>query len=857
MGLLVLCLLLTALAIPSLADEAPGLGVAAGVERQESTSRCLAIGNNWTACDNAFASDDAYADANASVSEGIIAYRSNTGACGGSPLNCPKSRTWEGTTSGSEVELSAAGSAVRGTRVVWDRKSDSTEHWIVAYEDDGTLDVYFCSAPGSCSLNLTDAGDLWAAAPGDHSKSYDIAYEATSRDLLLVYEVDVADATRDLAYRTFSRSTLTWSTEQYLDHASVVSTNPVVAWVELAVSVDAGTNNVGLLFFDASNDDALLATWDGTGWRTGAHQTACSMTVTRADSMGGTIAAEGLSGDYLALCGNGEDSAAYRTWTEASGWSAATIFDPNPVAANDLRWLSSHPRPNSDEIMVLYSDDLRDILASRWSGSALGGWSTLATDSQAGKRRPMGFAWNPDQSTTGDGLLVYDINVAGSAAYRTWDNGLPSWTAQATFSASGTHRWVEVVGNPNNETLKAKVFLLDDGAFDILAYNWKGSGAPTAQFTISPDTTTRNFEMWESAWGPALPGKNDTAWFDFGLDLGPQDTVSRFEVGVEWHRLNVRSILNVTVSWDGGSTWAPNQTAMNKSAADDMVEYLDFTSATAWDPVGLNNANLRVRVGTNHSGARLDYLTVRVNYNAVPVISPVLRLDRMEAERGDVVLAILYYNNTGSGGALRAWANWSLDGHYELMDIFPAQTTTFSAEGFDIWLTDVDPGAHSLVARLRVIRGLEDGLAMEVRITWEVTDGNGNPLPGAGDAQVVALLAPILTVDLRASDTSVQVGSEFILEVTVENTGRADGSGWLNMTLPPGAAFVSQDGTLEITTSAGLVSWRIASLAPAEQIHIQVRLRVNEGPSLESFVFAVDFTDGEGSPPLTVFSNQV
>lgn len=480
---------------------------------------------------------------------------------------------------------------------------------------------------------------------------------------------------------------------------------------------------------------------------------------------------------------------------------------------------------------------------------------------------------------------------------------------------------------------------------------------------------------------PSEPARNDTAWSNFGLNLSTEDLIDRVEVGVEWYRLDARSILNVTVSWDGGSTWAPNQRATNKSVDDDTVNFLNFTSATMWNPMKLNDANLRVRVGTNYSGARLDFLTVRVNYNLpavdltlvssssiadpgdiltlnatvenlgpgtahnflleasvdanasyrasspvgiydagmrtvqwtlsllspgeqgsfewtvrvipgtpdfasvntsfrvtyenvtgsplppliataqttvqVPVFDPVLNLDRSEAEREDVVLAILYYNNTGSGRALRAWANWSLDGHYALMDIFPAQTTTLSAEGFDIWLTDVDPGAHSLVARLRVIRGLEDGLNMEVRVAWSLSDGNGNLLPGAGESGSVSLLAPSFTLDLRASDTSVQVGSDFILDVTVRNEGRAEGWGWLNMTLPPGAAYVSQDGTLEVTASAGLVSWRIASLSPTDQVRVQVRLRVNDGPSLESFVLSVDFTDRAGTPPLTVFSDQV
>ncbi|MFQ5552423.1 MAG: hypothetical protein ACE5EW_01690 [Thermoplasmata archaeon] len=483
-----------------------------------------------------------------------------------------------------------------------------------------------------------------------------------------------------------------------------------------------------------------------------------------------------------------------------------------------------------------------------------------------------------------------------------------------------------------------------------------------------------------AVWPSKGPGKNDTAWSDFGVDLSPQDSVSRVEVGVEWYRLNERPILNVTVSWDGGSTWALNQTATNKSADDDTLEWLDFSSATAWTPAQLNDTNFRVRVGTNESTALLDYLAVRVTFppllnftlvsssatadpgdiltlnatvenlspgatqnhlleasvdaNAsyltstpagtyeagtrtlrwslplllpgeqvsfvwtirvtpgtpdlarvntsfrvayedatgmprpalaadtestvqVPILAPVLGLDRTSAERGNILLAILYFNNTGSGRALRAWANWSLGGHYELVDIFPAQTYNASGAGFDISFTDLLPGPHSLVARLLVIRGLEDGLAMDVNLAWSATDGNGNALSGASQSGAVTLYAPSFTLSLQASGTSVQVGSEFTLDVTVQNRGQAVGSGWLNMTLPPGVAYVSQSGILEFTTTADLVSWRIDSLAPDAQVRVEVRLRAEDGPSLESFVLSVDFTDGQGSPPLTVFSNQI
>ncbi|MCJ2554728.1 MAG: hypothetical protein LN410_00780 [Candidatus Thermoplasmatota archaeon] len=62
-GLLILCLLLTASAVPFLADYAPPVGLARGVEKVEEASQCVAFGTNWTACGNATASDDIYATA--------------------------------------------------------------------------------------------------------------------------------------------------------------------------------------------------------------------------------------------------------------------------------------------------------------------------------------------------------------------------------------------------------------------------------------------------------------------------------------------------------------------------------------------------------------------------------------------------------------------------------------------------------------------------------------------------------------------------------------------------------------------------------------------------------------------------
>ena len=149
---------------------------------------------------------------------------------------------------------------------------------------------------------------------------------------------------------------------------------------------------------------------------------------------------------------------------------------------------------------------------------------------------------------------------------------------------------------------------------------------------------------------PALPGLNDSAWKDLGFTLSTSDFITSVDVGVEWFRTTAVPILNVTVSWDGGLSWATNQTATNKSADDDTLEFLDFTSATAWTATKLNDANLRVRVGTNASGPRLDYVTVRV--------TSIVELTFSEQMTGADYRVVLTYQDTAdpTTASLSEWS---------------------------------------------------------------------------------------------------------------------------------------------------------------------------------------------------------
>jgi len=240
-----------------------------------------------------------------------------------------------------------------------------------------------------------------------------------------------------------------------------------------------------------------------------------------------------------------------------------------------------------------------------------------------------------------------------------------------------------------------------------------------------------------------------------------------------------------------------------------------------------------------------------------PIFAPTLLLDRSDLEAGMEVLAFADYANAGSGPALRAWLNWSLGGHYALVSLFPVLPFTPTAAGFSIPLTNVLPGPHIATARLRVVTGLQDGLAMGLTVSFEATDGNGNLLPPPNPLEAsVDLRAPTPSLSLAVSNGTVSVGNPLVLNVVIENTGRASANGWLNLTLPAAATYVADNGTFALTATGGQLSWRIPSLPAGARIHLGVTLRGQSAAST-SFRFALAFSDGAGTPAAIVRSNAV
>src|SRR3989442_13345075 len=84
----------------------------------------------------------------------------------------------------------------------------------------------------------------------------------------------------------------------------------------------------------------------------------------------------------------------------------------------------------------------------------------------------------------------------------------------------------------------------------------------------------------------------------------------------------------------------------------------------------------------------------------VPAFAPALQLDSRIAERGDEVVATLYFNNTGSGAGQSASANWTIGGNYVLVALTPLTPFLQGPGWFLVTWTNVAGGDHTPLAPL-------------------------------------------------------------------------------------------------------------------------------------------------------------
>lgn len=530
-------------------------------------------------------------------SRAFISYRVQTG--GG---RTPQYRNYDGTSwDASASQLGDSGSPLRHVRVAYSTVSSRLlEKIVVTLSDDGYLDAYVWD--GTSWIENYNIGRVWTVAPWGANRPYDIAYEKTSGRALLVYGNVLTDPTRDLSYRIWDGSS--WSDEYYIDDTTGHAGHITVSFVDLATNPVGGSNQIGLIYIDSTNSDAVAKIWTGSGWASEQEITG-TVSITTEEAI--TIAYEQISGNLIAVAGQGS----FVAWSRyTTSWSTPETFDINPGAGGAMNWLVLKADPSSDRLMLLSLDASGDACARDWTGSGWGIATILDSWMETTSTRALDGDWEP----TGSKFVAVGGNRnVDPISYKTWTPA-GGWSPSATntwFTYRGLttdQRWVQVRRDQRGVgTAKLWIGTIDDGS-DLVLTRWDGSGMG-GQIELTNNVGTLTYESFEIEFQLFGDPTEFTAGVEFTgtSDTDPWDNIV-VTVDSQWTATNV----DVTIQlWDyNQGIWAPSGSQA----------YLSYTSGTAntdetktltitTTPENYRdaNGNWRVRVsGVKGTGTQFD-----------------------------------------------------------------------------------------------------------------------------------------------------------------------------------------------------------------------------------------------------------
>jgi len=468
-----------------------------------------------------------------------ISYRSNTGT---NLLNSPKERTWNGTAwSASETEMPTAGSNVLWIRAAFcPISSRYYEKTIVTLSSDGYLDAYVWN--GSSWKTTNNIGQVNTAAAT--YQSFDIAYESTSGDAMLVYALLSSDGTKDLAYRIWNGTD--WSQEAYINDPGH-ATHANYRWVELESNPTGGSNEIALIAIDETNADCNGWIWNGDVWGN-FQELENKLSNVRTNKLM-ALAYEQNSGEAMFVW-------AYSNYMESRKWSGTSWeneLSPVNIGTLSVRWIQLKADPTSNRLMAITIDGGYDLNSVYWDGSAWASPIEHDADITHIDRRSADFDWEPSGSK---GLLVWST-ATDSVSYRTF-TAPSTWGSTSTASNPGTHPWIQLRMYPRDIDGAVKILGATlNSNFDLFGFRWNGTALTFEATAFTSDTTTTVYECFDITF--RLLG--DPLHYDNVLQVANQAADS-YKVNLTLYQSsNIGRLLNATISFHDGST--SNQIIIN------------------------------------------------------------------------------------------------------------------------------------------------------------------------------------------------------------------------------------------------------------------------------------------------------
>jgi len=439
----------------------------------------------------------------------FIAYRDST-----TSLNTPKERTWTGDTAtwGSQSEMATSGDLVRFPRVAYcPIENRSFEKIVVTLSADGYLDAYVWDGTAwSIANNIANVGTTVNAY-----RSFDIAYEKTSGEALLVYSFSPASNFR-VGYKTWSFVS-GWSSENTYVIAS--GTNQAAYWISMASKPTSGANEIAVgVLGDSTSLDAYGLIWNGASFSSQQLLTGTVTTTTRECI---AVAYEQSSGYATFVSSTGNDAFSWQ-WSGSAWDASATTFDLS--GSSQVNWftLKADPASGSDRLFCVSVDQASDLNSAEWSGTTWTLHTEHDTNVDSATQRPADFAW---ESTGSKGLLVWGT-TAGQIAYKTFTAPNTWGTQQNPTMGANTHPWVQLRTNPRDIVGDVKILgaVLEDTVFDLGAIKWNGTTFTViGTNTISSDTTVISYECFDLKFQRFGPPSEFTSEVEF---TGASNTAS-------------------------------------------------------------------------------------------------------------------------------------------------------------------------------------------------------------------------------------------------------------------------------------------------------------------------------------------
>jgi len=543
-----------------------------------------------------------------SATNATAAYRSNTGSCATNLLNCPKIREWNSAGAGSwgsEVELATAGSPVREAVIMY--SPISPKQVLVTQSDDGQLDAYV-SFDGITWEVTNDIGRVWTTAPGTHSKRFDVDFETTTGNAIVVYAVENTSTTCDLAYKVLPANASNFSgiAEQCIDDTTR-SSDVQYTWIKAARKPTAGSNEMIVIGFDGTDSIANAWVWSGSSW--GNQRALLSATATGGyGAIGIAYAADGTKG--MAVSGSGTTGNVATFYWSGGAWTDSADFDINASNNNDVRWIRLSADPATDDIQAVYVDSAATLGTAYWSGSV---WTVVATIDAGldiSTTRPADFAWNPSGST---GKLVWDTDTTGTTLSQRTCSPQCTGATSTVSTYAGTGRWITMYTDP---TAADSINILGARMNDANAlglFSWSGGAyANYGDTALSSGTSANTYEGssldFQRAFDTTAPTYSNQAQNESSIPAG-----GAVYLTVDWTD-NVRLKTAVLETNETG-------TFQNKSGAYGSPDSLNGNFSTA----NFTWSNASTPAGTNISW-RVWANDTYGNLNVTPYMSFVIRL---------------------------------------------------------------------------------------------------------------------------------------------------------------------------------------------------------------------------------------